>query len=380
MPPYDTSSAIADDTCSQGSVNTETSGFRLEDVCRVRDEADKLRSEVCALRIRLEEVEEERNFHAAKANEFTQLVKVNGRNEIHEELIRKTLHVAELTTQINRLKADKENLAQENARLQRQNDATRKEMEDLSVVVRSLQTAAYSTDEDDESLEEEDEEEIVLTPEKALNMTLGNMKAHVEVLEDALQSKSAQCKEYKKKIARLEKENEMKEVKVQMLEELFRELNQFRSDEEVRKERESMAVQPVVQSNTKRQLFQKSLSVPALNISEKIRMTRKGVENKDPAPAPTPSGSPNRDSVLNKKPGQMKNIKICFKKAGLEGTYTGPLVDGRPHGVGTIRFTNGSTYLGEMTKGKMTGKGALYTKNQGIFRGRFENNKFVGEI
>merc|ERR1712176_1117262 len=77
---------------------------------------------------------------------------------------------------------------------------------------------------------------------------------------------------------------------------------------------------------------------------------------------------------------KIKKVKIKFKKAGLEGTYTGPLVNKKPHGVGTIRFTNGNTYLGEMTRGKMSGTGTLYTKNNGVFRGQFENNKFVGEL
>jgi len=53
----------------------------IEDVCRVaRDEADGLRKEVCELRLRLEEVEEESKFHAAKANELTDILLVGSQS------------------------------------------------------------------------------------------------------------------------------------------------------------------------------------------------------------------------------------------------------------------------------------------------------------
>jgi hypothetical protein len=377
MPPYDSSITI-DDNVSEGSVvTTETT-----DSCRIRDEADSLRREVCELRIRLEEVEEERNFHAAKANEMTSLFKFKGRNEVHEELVNKTLRVAELTTQVNKLKAEKTHIAEENAKLVRQRDATRKEMQDLTTVVRSLQTSAYSF-EDDNYSDSGEEEDIILTPEKALDMTLGNMKDHIEVLEDAVQTRAVQCKIQKKKIALLKQDNEMMQVKIEMLEELFRELNQFRTDDGVRKGREALVSKSVEtqQSTSRRQLFSKSLSVPALNISEKIRNARSSAKSNEPSiPSPVYAPPPKNLSEIQKRTGgQMKKIKICFKKAGLEGTYTGPMAEGLPHGVGTIRFTNGDTYLGEMTRGKMSGKGTLYSKRKGVFRGKFENNKFVGE-
>jgi hypothetical protein len=111
-----------------------------------------------------------------------------------------------------------------------------------------------------------------------------------------------------------------------------------------------------------------------------------GHESKDDQPQKTScsgsirsASSPNAPSKKGRKTA-MKKVKIRFKKAGLEGTYTGPLMDRKPHGVGTIRFSNGDTYLGEMTRGKMSGTGTLYTKTKGVLRGRFENNKFMGEL
>jgi len=73
---------------------------------------------------------------------------------------------------------------------------------------------------------------------------------------------------------------------------------------------------------------------------------------------------------------RMNKVRIKFKKGQLEGVYTGPLVDRKPHGVGTIRFMNGDTYSGEMDQGKMSGMGTLYTKTRGV-QPVFANNKFM---
>jgi len=63
--------------------------------------------------------------------------------------------------------------------------------------------------------------------------------------------------------------------------------------------------------------------------------------------------------------------------AGSVGLYSGSAIDGVPSGVGSIRFSNGDIYLGQVMDGKVHGKGTLYTK-AGLSRGRFENNVFMG--
>lgn len=370
MPPFD----IIDDACSQGSLHTASSGPRLEEMCgRARDEANRLRIEVCTLRIRVEELEEERNYHAVKANELTSVIKINDGEGINAELVKKTMQVVELKNEIQRLKAEKEEMAQENARIQRQRDSAHQELQDLSVVVRSLQTSAYA---EEEPYDSEDEEKVIeLTAAKALDMTLSNMKAHIEVLEDALQTRTAQYKDCKKKAARLQKDNEMSMVKIDMLEELFRDLNQRRSDEEVRKDQEIRfdAVQTAPEARFR---YNKSLLVPSLKIGERMRRSFERKENLKTEEPSTSASTETVDSASLPRE-KMQKIKICFRKAGLEGMYTGPVKEGLPHGVGTIRFTSGDTYLGEMKEGKMSGKGTLYTKSRGIFRGNFESNKFV---
>ncbi|KAL3917952.1 MAG: hypothetical protein SGARI_007588 [Bacillariaceae sp.] len=200
-------------------------------------------------------------------------------------------------------------------------------------------------------------------------MTLGNMKAHIEVLEDALQTRTAQCKEQKKKIKGLQRDNDQNLVKVEMLETLFRELNQNRSDEEVRKDQEEQALKGS-ETTEQRPKLAKQRSLPSLGLGEKMRSFRASREKQQADPTPTVS-------MQARQPTKMNKIKICFKKAGLEGTYTGPVKDGMPHGVGSIRFSNGDTYLGEMKSGKMSGKGTLFSKSRGVMRGQFENNRFV---
>ncbi|KAL3907552.1 MAG: hypothetical protein SGARI_003484 [Bacillariaceae sp.] len=301
----------------------------------------------------------------------------NGRGDAaQEELVKKTMQVAELNVQVQRLGADKEEMAQENAR-------TRKELQDLSVVVRSLQNSvSYSSDEEEDFDEDdEDEEEVELTAEKALDMTLSNMKAHIEVLEDALQTKSGQCKEQKKKLKALHKDNENNLVKVEMLETLFRELNKSRSDEEVRKDQETQAAEAKTVEDTTKEapVPQQRRSLPSLHLGEKMRQYRASREKES-----TPAAAVAPVVVLHPKQQssvvptmKMNKIKICFKKAGLEGTYTGPVKEGMPHGVGSIRFTNGDTYLGEMNRGRMSGKGTMFSKSKGVMRGQFVNNRFV---
>jgi hypothetical protein len=386
------------DTCSVHSNSTTemmTPPQRdrsIEDICRVRDEADALRNEICTLRTRLEEVEDERNFHAAKAHELTDIVKTK-KDDAYDELEKKAKLVAEMSTRLERLEMEKQAIANENRKLHKQLDVTRSEMGDLSVVVRSLQTAAYFTDDDNDTVSD-DEDEVVLTPEKALDMTLVNMKAHIEALEDALQQSSVLNKSQKKKIDFLENENKLKEIQIEMLEELFREFNQVRSDDSIKNNGDCVGTD--TKTARMQRNIRKSLSASSLNIEGGIRTVygateriassvsssisdtlSSGVELRQAEKATSASRSAGIRTKIER--GRMNKIKICFKKAGLEGMYTGPLVNGLPHGVGTIRFTNGDTYLGEMTHGKMSGKGTLYTKSKGIFRGCFENNKFVGD-
>jgi hypothetical protein len=65
--------------------------------------------------------------------------------------------------------------------------------------------------------------------------------------------------------------------------------------------------------------------------------------------------------------------------------YSGPLVNGQPHGMGVLWFENGSMYVGEFHKSEMHGVGAFNYKRTGkhhrsshhVYRGEFVHNEFV---
>ena len=396
---------------------------RMSAMSRVRDEADGLRQEICQLRIRLEEVEEESKFHAAKANELQELLmKSNENDDIDETLLKQSEELAKKDCQIEALEKKITELMTEKALLELERDDAKKEMAEMSNVVRSLQKVATpdcsshdGDDEDDSDDESEDSEEIVLTPETALDLTLGNLKEHIEMLEDGLQASSSLNSNQKKAIHTLEADIKAQQAQIGMLEELFRELNAADRVTEIKNRRAKEAAKAKEAASEGEANDDKSLNDSDRSSKESsatkqqetvnrlgsmfrsMRMTSSNPKPKAPKKEKRPEIPEeaaaaaqavaflvtNPDNVeetpKKEKSPKMKKVKIRFKKAGLEGTYTGPLVDKKPHGVGTIRFTNGNTYLGEMKRGKMSGSGTLYTKNNGVFRGLFENNKFVGE-
>jgi len=406
-----------------------------------------------------------------------------------------------------------------------------------------------ATDDDDDDFdsdeeEEEEEEDIVLTVENKLDLTLGMLKERIKMLEECLQKYTTQCTAQEKKIDSLEKENQAKQVKLTMLEELFSELNHYdrgsggrcandrnhsfrfsgsssssssnnpkeEPDDNDKQEKEESSATPTAtekdqkqkgidtttttarpmmsgirqsfrslyqggtecqqqrrsrsqstslsdrgrrQNNSHRQqrgrscdisnentndvdlqkqqqtkrtpprrgLFgnqqvttqhhenrkSRSLSQSNKTISSdnRILMNNKGDSNKkrindlqlkiqqqlqgavvtDTTTTTNTKARYHSGSVVGaagsaatttttRTKTRMNKVRIKFKKGQLEGVYTGPLVDRKPHGAGTIRFMNGDTYSGEMDQGKMSGMGTLYTKTRGV-QPVFANNKFM---
>lgn len=201
---------------------------RLEDVRRVRDEAESLRKEICQLRIRLEEVEEESKFHAAKANELTELLmNVNsssGNSGIDTTILRQSEELARKHCEIDNLEKKITKLKTEKSMLEIERDAAKKETAKLSSVVRSLQTYSESgshigdDDDDGDDDDSEESEEVVLTPETALDLTLGNLKEHIEMLEDGLQASSSLNSHLKRDV-------QINETKISILKDLFQEMD-----------------------------------------------------------------------------------------------------------------------------------------------------------
>lgn len=102
----------------------------------------------------------------------------------------------------------------------------------------------------------------------------------------------------------------------------------------------------------------------------KIQQQRKSTFAGDNSRSGSSPRSPKRDNNKGHS-----SIKV----AGVKGTYTGPLRDDVPHGVGTVVFVNGDTYIGSVVNGKLHGAGTLYygNKKDGVDRGIWRNNERI---
>jgi hypothetical protein len=75
------------------------------------------------------------------------------------------------------------------------------------------------------------------------------------------------------------------------------------------------------------------------------------------------------------KSAYAKNLSVVINEQKV--AYTGPLREGVPNGVGTIRFPDKSTYIGSIVDGKMHGNGALFMHRGIAKRGRFKDNELI---
>mmetsp|Transcript_43447 Transcript_43447/g.104972 ORF Transcript_43447/g.104972 Transcript_43447/m.104972 type:complete len:419 (+) Transcript_43447:54-1310(+) len=67
-----------------------------------------------------------------------------------------------------------------------------------------------------------------------------------------------------------------------------------------------------------------------------------------------------------------------FGKVGEERLFTGPVLDGKPHGSGTMTFSKGRYIIGNWVQGALSGKGTAWYPQNGSFNGTFFLNKRVG--
>jgi chromosome segregation ATPase len=202
-----------------GEVNIDlNSSFSTGDHCRATNEIVALRNELCKMRVRCEELEQERNYTAAKVNELQEIVCAFKSDDVHETLMKKSLQVAEISMEVDSLHVKIKKLAAENQQLKNAREADKSIMLDLSGMVKSLQCISFDSDQEED--DEEEEEVEILTAEKALDMTLRNMKYQVEGLEDERQRLSGKCKTQSNTIVSLTNDNELLGTKVEMLEEV----------------------------------------------------------------------------------------------------------------------------------------------------------------
>ena len=266
------------------------------------------------------------------------------------------------------LQSQVKTLKDEKVQLLLSQSSYKRKMTELSNVIRSLQCC-------DNDSSEEEEEEIILTPEKALDMTLKNMKGHIEFLEDELQRRVVKCSEQEKTIAVLEKENEMRSVKIEMLEQLFRSLNDERQAP-LEKHLIPTGRQPAstIQSIAKARSWDSLLGKGRPSASRNT--TREMRTNQPPFSSRTLTGAGMKRSMSPRSPGE-KSEAATVVVGDREGAFIGTIVHGKPNGVGTVRFSNGDMYLGEVKDGRLHGKGTLYS-SESVLRGTFKDNVFLG--
>lgn len=72
---------------------------------------------------------------------------------------------------------------------------------------------------------------------------------------------------------------------------------------------------------------------------------------------------------------QVTDVPIQFAR----GTYRGDLLDGQPHGEGTMEMNNGDRYDGQFENGVFHGEGRYRWANQDQFEGMFRNGEMHGE-
>jgi hypothetical protein len=210
--------------------------------------------------------------------------------------------------------------------------------------------------------------------EKALDMTLKHMKFQIEFLEDQRQKMALKCISQASTIETLKKDSELKQVKIGMLQELFRSLNS--EGHSSCQALETAAVTKPALEETNSESCLTTLKSMIISICRLEKMNS----------APVLSTTAEEAEVLSSlegtsiDPDSTNARRMEIKIGDLEGQYNGPLRNSIPHGSGTIRFRNGDTYLGELVDGEMHGNGTLYhrSKDSGISRGYFEHNNFVG--
>ena len=61
-----------------------------------------------------------------------------------------------------------------------------------------------------------------------------------------------------------------------------------------------------------------------------------------------------------------------------DGVYVGKLKNGKPHGKGILKYTNGSRYVGEFEEGKYQGQGMLTCCDSSTYEGEWEDNHMHG--
>jgi hypothetical protein len=326
-----------------------------------------IRNELCRLQVRCTDLEQE-------AKELQETLEAYLSDDIQETLMKKSMQFAEASMDVDRLHLHIRKLEANINGMKTERETERVNMIHLSGTVRSLQSCQESDEE-----EEEEEDEALLTPEKALDMTLKNLKFQIEFLEDERQKMTLKCMSLANTIETLKKDNELKEVRTRIFEELFRSLNNAeRRNCQQAQETTAVVAKPSLEKTKSKSSLASTRNNMIISFCRRNRLLKK--MNLVHSVLTTSEKAEVLSSLKGTNIDPNNAWRVEIKIGDLEGQYNGPLRYSLPHGTGTIRFRNGDTYLGELVDGEMHGKGSLYhrSKDSGTSRGYFEHNVFVG--
>jgi chromosome segregation ATPase len=174
----------------------------------LQNENSELKQSLTKLQGTYQELQEDSRFNEVKVSELKEILEVRGTDAVHEKLMYKSLHNAELSLERDRLKMELHQATSCVQKLGEQREETKRMLLELSDIVRTLQSVRvdYDTTKAGESY---------LTGQA---MSLRNVKKKVETIMEDRRMLVTTCK-------KLETENKDKDEKISALEAQFHLLN-----------------------------------------------------------------------------------------------------------------------------------------------------------
>jgi len=178
----------------------------------LRDQNQKLKSNLTELRESYDELKDECHFHKVKVSELTEIMTLKAKDEIHEKLLSKSLRNAELSTEVDRLTMELKQATSCVQKLGEQREENKRMLLELSDIVRTLQSVKvdYRASQSKDSYLSSQE------------LSLRNVKRKVETIMEDRRLLVMRCKD-------LEKQNKTNVAQIAALEAQFHLLNRQNS-------------------------------------------------------------------------------------------------------------------------------------------------------
>jgi predicted nuclease with TOPRIM domain len=219
------------------------------------------------------------------------------------------------------------------------------------------------------------------------------MIGKIEMLVDYRNDHDKKCSSQKNIIASLRKDNDAQQIRVEMLQQRTKNTREElqavlveRNELDRKCNSQNSIIKSLQQQIDGKEIKMERLQHNTKSMAAKLepleedrdRLARKLHE----AEVNTPSSLPRALSLPMDKPvmspssriSKVFNTHINSKKA----SYSGPLRENIPNGMGVVRFESGENYFGEVVNGEMHGNGTIFYPGGSMDRGRFEHNVFRG--